>query len=99
LNDKTAFDKWAISDSGKNKNKNELSDADFKIEIKSIQDNADNENNADDADKGKYKLVKINEKNCFLYNKERDIQFILPRSEYFELFRRVQTLHPYYYPG
>ena len=44
LNDKTAFDKWAISDSGKNKNKNELSDADFKIEIKSIQDNADNEN-------------------------------------------------------
>ena len=87
MHGKPEFDKWAASPKGRYKNQNEISDNDF---IKAIFNIKNNETN----DK-KYKIVEINDTKSFLYNEDQEIQFMLPRSEYFEFLRRVQTLHPY----
>ena len=50
----------------------------------------------DETEYKKYQLVEINDNVKFLFDlNDVDTQFILPRSEYFELMRRVQTIHPF----
>jgi hypothetical protein len=86
LSDKNKFNGWMKSELKKKSNKFEMSKGAFKNKVEYLKDHTDDK---------MYQLVEINDNVNFLFDLNDVVtQFVLPRSEYFELLKRVQRLYP-----